>query len=219
MHRIIVLEAVPRSLQEETNQLSLQGFYVYAAELGLPAKQIKEGRFDLILIDGKSSSLSAYKKVGDLRSAGITIPVVILASKGYEVLKSVVSSSDNGNRYQELLSQIAQLLRYRKAITCGVDSYRFNGVTVDFKRYTVIKDGKPIELTPLELRLLQFMISRRNEVLSRDEILNAVWGEDLYVDTRTIDTHIAHLRGKIEKNPSQPKLILSVRGVGYRFEG
>jgi DNA-binding response OmpR family regulator len=96
--------------------------------------------------------------------------------------------------------------------------YKFGDVSVDFKRHEVLKAGEKVHLTALEFKLLKFFIERKGEVVSRDDLLDEAWG-DAIISPRTIDTHIVHLRKKIEPNPSHPQFLVSVRGVGHIFEG
>ena len=95
----------------------------------------------------------------------------------------------------------------------------FGDVEIDFKKYEAKKNGQPIYLTAIEFALLHFLIKHKDQVVSRDTILNEVWGEDVYVTSRTVDTHVAHLRKKIEDDSATPKFLMGVRGVGYKFLG
>ena len=95
--------------------------------------------------------------------------------------------------------------------------HRFGDLEINFKKYEAHKKGKPIKLSPREYELLKWFIEREGEIISRDELLNQVWGYDSFPDTRTIDTHIAKLRHKIEDDPEEPKLIVTIHGIGYKF--
>ncbi len=117
-------------------------------------------------------------------------------------------------------------LRARIQACCGVrririwrTSYRFGDVEVDFGRAELRRSGQPIEVTPLELKLLEAFIKRRGRVLSRDQLLDSAWMPGVHVTDRAVDAHIVNLRRKIEPTPAEPLFIVSVRGLGYRFEG
>ncbi len=99
----------------------------------------------------------------------------------------------------------------------GVDRYQFGDIEIDFTKFEAKKGGNPFYLTSLEFSLLQYLIKHKNQVISRDRFLDEVWGEDVYVFPRTVDTHIANLRKKIEEDPANPKHIHGIRGVGYKF--
>jgi DNA-binding response OmpR family regulator len=118
---------------------------------------------------------------------------------------------------RELMARIKALLR-RSApkVEQEARDFRFGQVGIDFKSREVTKDGNPVHLTPLEFCLLKFLIMRRGDVVTRDEILDAVWSEAI-VSPRTVEPHIVHLRRKLEKNPACPRHILGVHGVGYKF--
>ena len=104
-----------------------------------------------------------------------------------------------------------------KDIKQEIEDFRFGNIEVNFKKYESKKNGKPLYLTALEYSLLHFFVKNKNKVLSRDMILDNIWGEDVYVTHRTVDTHVANLRKKLEDDPGSPKLIIGVRGVGYKF--
>jgi DNA-binding response OmpR family regulator len=118
-----------------------------------------------------------------------------------------------------LLARIEALLRRSPTQTNGhtVDAFRFGNVAVDFKKAEVVKDSSPVELSAMEFKLLQFLIEKRGEVHSRDNLLDSVWGYDAMPTTRTVDVHIAWLRQKLEDNPRHPQFIQTVHGMGYKF--
>ena len=121
----------------------------------------------------------------------------------------------------ELLARIEALLRRSAASPTGhsVDAYAFCGVTIDFRKAEVERDGNPVSLSAREFQLLRYFIENRGNVLSRDELLNNVWGYDAMPSTRTVDVHVAWLRQKVEANPRHPEYIRTVHGMGYKFVG
>jgi len=118
---------------------------------------------------------------------------------------------------RELLARIKAVLRRTRITKEKMDIFRFEEIEVNFKTYETKKGGAPLYLTALEYALLSYFVKHQNEVLNRDEILDEIWGQDVFVTPRTVDTHIANLRKKIEPDVKNPKYILSVRGVGYKF--
>jgi two-component system alkaline phosphatase synthesis response regulator PhoP len=123
----------------------------------------------------------------------------------------------------ELLARIEALIRRVSTQTAAAgiigDSYRFGDVQVDFRKAEVTKGGQPLELSAREFKLLRYFIEHRGAALSRDELLNEVWGYNAMPSTRTVDVHVAWLRQKVEENPRHPQFILTVHGLGYKFVG
>jgi two-component system alkaline phosphatase synthesis response regulator PhoP len=121
----------------------------------------------------------------------------------------------------ELLARIEALLRRspQKNQNNQPETYNFGSISIDFRRAEVRKDGLPVELSALEFKLLQHLIEHRGKMLSRDELLDEVWGYDATPTTRTVDVHIAWLRQKLEPNPRRPQYIITVHGLGYKFTG
>jgi two-component system alkaline phosphatase synthesis response regulator PhoP len=163
-----------------------------------------------------------------VRQKGLQTPILMLTARG-QVVDRVVGLKLGADDYlvkpfemAELLARIEALLR-RSASTAAAattsESYRFGDVTIDFRRAEVTKNGAPVELSAREFKLLRYFIEHRGAALSRDELLNEVWGYNAMPSTRTVDVHIAWLRQKIEDNPRHPQLILTVHGLGYKFAG
>jgi DNA-binding response OmpR family regulator len=120
---------------------------------------------------------------------------------------------------RELLARIKSILRRAKEPHRGIDFFRFDAIELDFIKYEAKKQGQPVPLTALEFALLHFLVQNKGRVVHRNEVLDNVWGKDVYVDARTVDKHISLLRRKFEDDPQEPKYILGVRGVGYKFTG
>jgi len=163
-----------------------------------------------------------------VRQKGVQTPILMLTARG-QVVDRVVGLKLGADDYlvkpfemAELLARIEALLR-RSASTAATtnagDSYRFADIAIDFRRAEVTKSGVPVELSAREFKLLRYFIEHRGAALSRDELLNEVWGYNAMPSTRTVDVHIAWLRQKIEDNPRHPQLILTVHGLGYKFAG
>jgi DNA-binding response OmpR family regulator len=158
-----------------------------------------------------------------LRHSGITTPILMLTAKSQEVDK-VLGLELGADDYvtkpfspRELLARVKALLRRATPAAPDMGRFSFGDVEVDFRTYAVTKGGAHVSLTLREFELLRHLIKHRDEVTDRATILEEVWGDDWDVFPRTIDTHIAHLRKKLEDGPANPKHILNVRGIGYRF--
>jgi two-component system alkaline phosphatase synthesis response regulator PhoP len=159
----------------------------------------------------------------ELRRAGIATPVIFLTARAQEAEK-VLGLEMGADDYvtkpfspRELRARIRTVLRRTAAALA--DRYAFGDVEVDFTRGELRRDGTAVDVTPLELKLLATFIARRGRVLSRDQLLDAAWGAGTHVTDRVVDTHIVNLRRKIEPAPAEPRFLVSVRGLGYRFDG
>jgi two-component system alkaline phosphatase synthesis response regulator PhoP len=170
---------------------------------------------------------NGYDIARDLRKKDIATPILMLTAKG-ETIDKVLGLKLGADDYLtkpfeviELMARIEALLRRSPAVSNGRSpaDFCFGEVKIDFKRAEVSKGESPVELSAMEFKLLQFLIAKRGQVHSRDELLDAVWGYDAMPTTRTVDVHIAWLRQKLEENPKHPQFIQTVHGMGYRFAG
>ena len=224
MSRILIIEDEESILMALEDDLSLEGHTVTGAMDGLQGfERAREGGYDLIVLDIMLPGMDGFDICKRLRGAGDRTPILVLTAKGQEVDK-VLGLELGADDYvtkpfsrRELLARVKALLRRAEPPDQAADRFDFAGVTVDFKGYEVRKDGRHVELTPKEFALLRLLIARKGEVLRRDAILDEVWGDDTEVFPRTVDTHITHLRQKLEAEPARPKHIVNVRGVGYKF--
>ncbi|MFQ5720258.1 MAG: response regulator transcription factor [Acidobacteriota bacterium] len=179
---------------------------------------------DLILLDvmlPKMTGLDVCKKI---RKDGDSVPIIMLTARGQEIDKVVglkLGADDYITKpfgFMELMARVEAVLRRASGqAPPKIETFSFSGVTVNFKKSTVEKEGEPVVLSPREFRLLQYFIDNRGEVVTRDQLLNAVWDYDNTPYTRTVDMHVAKLRRKIEALPSNPKHIVTVHRVGYKF--
>ncbi len=226
LQRILVIEDEPNILMVLEDDLRLEGYRVLEARDGKEGFQkAKEGNFDLIILDIMLPSMDGIEILKELRKAGNRTPVLMLTARKQEVDK-VLGLGLGADDYvtkpfsqRELTARVKALLRRAHGEKDELAYYSFGTVAVNFKSYAATKGDKPLDLTPLEFSLLKLFIQRSGEALSRNHILDQVWGNDVYVDNRTVDTHVGHLRKKIEDDPANPKYIVSVRSVGYRFNG
>lgn len=225
MKKILIIEDEESILLALEDNLALEGYEVSSATDGEQGfSMAKEHGYDLIILDIMLPKMSGFDICRELRQAGMITPILMLTAKSQEVDK-VLGLELGADDYvtkpfspRELLARIKALLRRAKQPPKDIDHYRFGDIEVDFIKYEIRKKGKPIYLTALEFALLHFLIKYKEQVVSRDSILDEVWGDEVYVLPRTVDKHIAELRKKIEDKPSSPKYIIGVRGVGYIFK-
>jgi DNA-binding response OmpR family regulator len=182
-----------------------------------------EAAFDLILLDIMLPRKDGFDVCRDLRRARVRTPILMLTAKTQEAEK-IMGLELGADDYvtkpyspRELRARIKALLR--RAADDLPQVYRFGDVEVDFARYEVRRGGRLIEVTPTEFKLLAAFVRHPGRVLTRDQLLDQVWGHGVFVTDRVVDNQITNLRKKIEPKPSQPRYVINVRGVGYRFDG
>ncbi len=208
-----------------SDRLRTEGYVVETAADGNEAvdKALNQP-FDLLILDLMLPRRSGLDVCRDLRTAGMAMPILILTVRN-ETVDKVVGLKLGADDYvtkpfesAELLARIEVLLR-RVPVHAGHGVFEFGSIRVDARQREVSKDNKPVYLTAREFQLLRYLIDRAGSTVPRDELLRVVWGYDAEALTRTVDTHIVSLRQKLEMNPKQPELILTVSGVGYKFAG
>ena len=225
MEKILVVEDEEAILMALEDDLGLEGYEVVSARDGLEGLSMAKAGCDLIILDIMLPRMDGFEVCKQLRQAGVGTPILMLTAKSQEIDK-VLGLELGADDYvtkpfspRELVARVKAILRRVGQMQGDIDVVRFGDIEADFKKYEVRKAGQPIHLTTLEFDLLHFLVQHKDQVLSRDAILDAVWGEDVYVYPRTVDAHVAHLRKKIEADPTDPKIIVGVRGVGYKFTG
>ena len=224
MEKILIIEDEESILMALEDNLKLEGYAVSNAldgEMGL--SKVMENNYDLIILDIMLPKMNGFDVCKRIRQEGISTPILMLTAKSQEIDK-VLGLELGADDYvtkpfspRELLARVKALLRRARPQDMGKELYRFGEVEIDFKKYEIKKKGKKIYLTALEFDLLHLLIEHNGEVVSRDVILDEVWGDDVFVQPRTVDKHIAELRKKIEDNPANPRYIVGVRSVGYKF--
>ena len=224
MEQILIIEDEESILMALADDLALEGYQVASARDGLKGLcMAKEKAHDLIILDIMLPKMDGFEVCKQLRQAGVGTPILMLTAKSQEIDK-VLGLELGADDYvtkpfspRELLARVKAILRRVKSTQEEFDIYNFGDVEIDFKKYEVKKKGEPVYLTTLEFSLIGFLIKHKGQVLDRSAILDGVWGEDVYVLPKTVDTHIGHLRKKIEDDQAHPQHIIGVRGIGYKF--
>jgi DNA-binding response OmpR family regulator len=203
-----------------------EGYQVTVARDGTSALALAtEKQFDLIVLDVMLPKMSGLDVCKQLRSTGNNVPIIMLTARGQEIDK-VIGLKTGADDYvtkpfsfMELLARVEAVLRRAVTRAETSDCFAFGNITIDFRKNVATRNGDPVDFSPREFRLMKYFIDHRHEVVSRDQLLDSVWGYDSFPLTRTVDTHIAKLRQKIEDNPGDPHWIITVHRVGYKFVG
>jgi two-component system alkaline phosphatase synthesis response regulator PhoP len=224
--RILLVEDEPGMVLTLTDRLRSEGYTVTHAADGVRGEQTAlTANADLILLDVMLPRKGGFDVLRDLRSAGVRTPVLILTARG-EVSEKVLGLRLGADDYLakpfemiELLARIESLLRRAQPAPAmpSVPGCTFGAIVVDFRTMEVTRLGTIVPLSSREFHLLRFLIEHEGTTVSRELILNAVWGYDTVPTTRTVDTHVTWLRQKLEEKPRYPRHILTVYGQGYKF--
>jgi len=222
--RILVVEDESDIATVLEGDLKLEGYEVEVVGDGEAATRLaREKPFDLILLDVMLPRKDGFEVCRELRRAGLRMPIILLTTKTQEAEK-VLGLDLGADDYvtkpfspKELRARIRAVLRRAEGDLPKV--YRFGDVEVDFTRCELRRSGKSAELTALEFKLLATFIRSRGQMLSRNQLLDEVWERGTFVTDRVVDNHITNLRKKIEPQPARPRYLVSVRGLGYRFDG
>jgi two-component system alkaline phosphatase synthesis response regulator PhoP len=232
MSKVLLVEDEPGLVMTLTDRLMAEGYEVESAtDAPSGLEMAASGSFDAILLDVMLPGGNGVDVCRTLRQRGLQTPILMLTAKG-QVVDKVVGLKLGADDYlvkpfemAELLARIEALLR-RSASSNGstpatmtADSYKFGDISVDFRKAEVNKAGQPLDLSAREFKLLKYFVEHRGAALTRDELLNEVWGYNAMPSTRTVDVHVAWLRQKLEDNPRHPQFILTVHGLGYKFVG
>jgi DNA-binding response OmpR family regulator len=229
MTRILVVEDEETIAVGLHDGLELEGYLVEVAGDGLAAtERALRGGFDLVLLDVMLPGKDGFTLCREWREAGLRAPIILLTAKAQEVDK-VVGLELGADDYvtkpfslRELVARIRAVLRRASAAAAAPAPgpvHEFGDVRVDFGRCEAWRKGKPVPLTTLEFKLLRVFLAHRGQVLPMDRLLSEVWGPDVFLSDGVIYTHVNNLRAKLEEDPAKPRLLVSVRGVGYRFDG
>jgi DNA-binding response OmpR family regulator len=224
MSVILVVEDDPAILRGLVDNLKFESYEVRTATDGEAGyRMVRDGNPDLVILDLMLPKLSGYELCRKVRAEGLATPIMMLTARGEEgdrVLGLDLGADDYVTKpfsVRELLARVRALLRRAQPPQKLPDELRFDDVVVDFRSYEASKGGRPLEMTRKEFAILRLLAARAGEVVTRDELLNEVWGYENFPTTRTVDNHMASLRAKIEQDPGEPQRLRTVHGVGYKF--
>jgi len=222
--RILLVEDEPGLVLTLTDRLSAEGYDVASAIDG-PSGLARAlgGAWDLILLDVMLPGRSGFDVCRDLRQHGVATPVIMLTARG-QVIDKVLGLKLGADDYltkpfdmMELLARVEVQLRRTASAPASNALLRFGDFLVDTRKAEVTRSGQVVEMSAREFLLLKYFVEHRGATLSREQLLNEVWGYHAMPSTRTVDVHVAWLRQKIEPNSRHPQYILTIHGLGYRF--
>ncbi len=224
--RILIVEDEPAMVAGLRDNFEFEGYEVISAEDGISGlERALSDNPDLIVLDVMMPRMSGLDVCKQLKARKPSVPIIMLTARGQEIDK-VVGLELGADDYvtkpfsiRELMARVKAVLRRVAPHGNPPEVYKFSDVEVNIRGNEVLRDGTPIELSAKEFALLSYFIAHPAETLTRDRLLDAVWGYDNYPNTRTVDTHIVHLRQKLEPNPEEPRFILTIHGSGYKFVG
>jgi len=226
MKRILIIEDDLAILRGLKDNLEYESYEILTAEDGEQGYcLIREKKPDLIILDLMLPKMSGYELCRKVRDEGVTTPILMLTARGEEVDR-VLGLDLGADDYvtkpfsvPELLARVRAILRRVQRSKKGdlPGELRFGKVSIDFKRFEARRAGKILNMSRKEFGVLRLLAARAGEVVTRDELLDEVWGYDQYPTTRTVDNHIALLRTKLEEDPSKPRHLITVHGVGYKL--
>ena len=223
MTRILIVEDDPNIALGLEYDLKLEGYSIEVVTDGETAcRRAHETPYDLLVLDLMLPRKDGFAVCRELRRAGLKTPILILTAKTAEAEK-VLGLELGADDYVtkpfsplELRARVKALLRRAAPDTPHVVA--FDDIEVDFDRCEVRREGRRVDLTATEFKLLATLIQRRGHLLNREQLLDAVWGVGNYPTDRVVDNHMMNLRRKIEREPGTPRHLISIRGMGYRFE-
>lgn len=224
MTRILVVEDEPAIAFGLETDLRAEGYDVEVAGDGETAsRRGRDTSFGLLLLDVMLPRKDGFEVCRELRRAGVRTPIIILTARGHDAEK-VMGFEWGADDYvtkpfnpPELRARIKAVLR--RASGDGPPVHRFGDAEIDFARCELRRAGVPVELTALEFKLLAAFVRNRGRVLSRQQLLDEAWGAGTFITDRVVDNHVMSLRKKIEPEPHEPRYLVNVRGLGYRFDG
>jgi len=226
MPKILIVEDEPAMVAGLRDNLEFEGYQVLSAPDGVAGleRALKDSP-DLVILDVMMPRMSGLDVCKQLKQKRPSIPIIMLTARGQEVDK-VVGLELGADDYvtkpfsiRELLARVKAVLRRAQPLPKEKDQYAFGDVEVDLRRCQVSRKGRALEFSSKEFDLLKYFLCHSGEAISRDKLLEDVWGYDKFPTTRTVDAHIVRLRQKLEPKPDDPHFFLTVHGVGYKFVG
>jgi two-component system alkaline phosphatase synthesis response regulator PhoP len=226
MPKVLIVEDDEAMATALRDGFSYEGYEVMLARDGAAGlKMATEGSPEVVILDVMLPKMSGLDVCKQIRKEGNLVPILMLTARGQEIDKVLglkLGADDYVTKpfgFLELMARVEAILRRGTTGKPGLESYRFGDVAVDFKKGEARKKGKLLDLSPRELRLLEYFIRHRGEVVAREILLDAVWGYDSAPLTRTVDMHVAKLRKKIEDPKADPKFLITIHRMGYKFTG
>jgi len=222
--KVLIIEDEPNMVVGLKDSCEYEGYEVAVARDGKEGlEKASKEKPDIILLDVMLPLMSGLDVCRTLRSRGIETPILMLTARSQELDKVVgleVGADDYVTKpfsIKELLARIRAHLRRAAKQVADIENFTFAAIELNFKKFKALKGGEVLDLSAREFEILRYLIRRRGEIVTRDQLLDEVWGYDITPITRTVDNHIARLRQKIEKDPSNPRHIITVHRLGYRF--
>ena len=224
MAKVLIIEDEPNMVVGLKDSCEYEGYEVAVARDGKEGlEKASKEKPDIILLDVMLPLMSGLDVCRTLRSRGIETPILMLTARSQELDKVVgleVGADDYVTKpfsIKELLARIRAHLRRAAKQVADIENFTFGDIELNLKKFKALKGGQELDLSAREFEILRYLIRRRGEIVTRDQLLDEVWGYDITPITRTVDNHIARLRQKIEKDPSNPRHIITVHRLGYRF--
>ncbi len=226
MTKILIVEDEPNMVAGLRDNFEFEGYQVITAPDGVSGleRALSESP-DLVILDVMMPRMSGLDVCQQLKAKRSSIPIIMLTARGQEVDK-VVGLELGADDYvtkpfsiRELLARVKAVLRRSQGAPKNGEYYRFGDVEVNLRSCQVSRKGKPLDFSSKEFELLKYFLAHSGEAISRDRLLEDVWGYDRFPTTRTVDAHIVRLRQKLEPKPDDPHYFLTVHGVGYKFVG
>jgi DNA-binding response OmpR family regulator len=224
MKRILIIEDDPAIRTGLKETFITEGYSVSEADTGTKGFELaSNNNFDLIILDLILPGKDGIEICKDLRSEGVKTPIVMVTSRKEEIDKILgleIGADDYVTKpfsIRELLARVKALIRRSTYEPGDIEEVAFADLKINFKKQEMLKGINPVRLSATEYRILHYFIDHESEVISRDKFLDEVWGYDSYPTTRTVDNYILSLRKKIEDDPTNPKHLVTVHKVGYKF--
>jgi DNA-binding response OmpR family regulator len=224
--RVLIVEDDEATAFALRDGFEYEGYTVLVATDGVSAVRMAADQHPtLILLDVMLPEMSGLDVCKQIRASDDDVPIIMLTARGQEVDKVLglrLGADDYVTKpfsFMELMARVEAVLRRSSARSDANGAYEFGDVKLDFKMLEAWKGGQPLDLSPLEFKLMKFLIDHRQQVVTRDQMLRDVWNSQSALFTRTVDMHVAKLRKKIEDSPNHPRYIITIYGVGYKFLG
>jgi two-component system alkaline phosphatase synthesis response regulator PhoP len=227
MMKVLIVEDDQAMAVALRDGFTYEGYTVQVARDGADGlRMASEKELDLVILDVMLPKINGLDVCKQLRSDGKSTPIIMLTARGQEIdkVRGLKTGADDyvtkPFSFLELMARVeAVLRRTTRKPADSIEAVSFGNVELCFKKFEAAKDGRALDLSPREFKIMRYFVEHRGEVVSRDQLLDAVWGYDYLPLTRTVDMHIAKLRQKIEDTPGDPHYIITVHRVGYKFTG